>query len=298
MCKSTGAENDGHILQPMFSASRIEQLFPASHTIEGFDGKGYGLLPQLDGAPDPPSAENHLYSSLNLIDSILNGPASLLSSKHAPSPAELAAAPTVRDGHLAYETNVHGFRSETPGSPLSTISTSSTGQWRHPPIRFQHLAAFMQLGDSLCEQERAAVNLWKLASKEQLDWNEHLDRSEMLRETFAALSVEREDETADATGSTGPTATTPSSQKAVNTEMRKHDIAEGRVGGSVEQEASKSTADDVHRVPASNGMMEVDEGALAKMAGLSKSDCRGRDLTFVLAHVRAQQQRRAPATNL
>ncbi|KAK0322017.1 hypothetical protein LTR54_005772 [Friedmanniomyces endolithicus] len=102
-------------------------------------------------------------------------PASLLASRHAPIIEEWRT--------MAPESPVDEYpRPETPGLPHSPSSTTSSGRWKEAPMRSQLLATYISAGQSLSEKERAAVELWRMASKEQLGWERHLVRAEEWRE--------------------------------------------------------------------------------------------------------------------
>ena len=132
-------------------------------------------LPQLDGSAD--NEECSTKRSAPVID-----PRSfphlteLLASKHAPSTEELCA--------LFPDFS----RASSPPPPEvsalydSPTSVTSTGLWRDPPTRFQQLAALIHAGKSLSESEKAAVGLWKAASKEQFHWEAHMARAAKLRQ--------------------------------------------------------------------------------------------------------------------
>ncbi|KAI5367570.1 hypothetical protein Slin15195_G026990 [Septoria linicola] len=65
--------------------------------------------------------------------------------------------------------------------PDSPASIDSIGNWQYPPRRLQHIAAFIEPSATLTEKERAAVLLWKAASKAQLYWDQHMRKVRQLR---------------------------------------------------------------------------------------------------------------------
>lgn len=65
--------------------------------------------------------------------------------------------------------------------PDSPASIDSNGNWQYPPRRLQHIAAFIEPSATLTEKERAAVLLWKAASKAQLYWDKHMRKVRLLR---------------------------------------------------------------------------------------------------------------------
>ncbi|PPJ58650.1 hypothetical protein CBER1_03526 [Cercospora berteroae] len=66
-------------------------------------------------------------------------------------------------------------------APDSPASIDSTGEWQHPPRRFQYIASFIEPNATLPPEYRAAVFLWKAASKTQLSWEQHLHKLKSLR---------------------------------------------------------------------------------------------------------------------
>lgn len=102
------------------------------------------------------------------VDDALRVP-SLCSSRHAPP--DMASSP------------LHQVISELETAANdSPSSINSRGEWTVPPNRVQHLAAFIKPGKSLTPRETAAVNLWKAASFEQLQWDAHQQKTRYRRE--------------------------------------------------------------------------------------------------------------------
>lgn len=94
---------------------------------------------------------------------------SLCSSRHAPP--EMSSSP-LRQA----EEETEDMANDSPRS----IDTQ--GDWIDKPTRFQHIAAFIKPGKTLNKVETAAVNLWKAASFEQLQWVAHRQKTEYRRE--------------------------------------------------------------------------------------------------------------------
>lgn len=84
-------------------------------------------------------------------------------------------------------------RVETPGLESveagqehwkSPNSTTSTGEWRYPPTRFQHIAWTIRPGVTLSPLDKAVVDLWKFTSRAQLQWEHHLARTRAMRDYY------------------------------------------------------------------------------------------------------------------
>ncbi|KAK3072972.1 hypothetical protein LTR53_005832 [Teratosphaeriaceae sp. CCFEE 6253] len=220
------------------------------------------LPPQYDGTP---VARKPSPLSQSFV------PDSLLSSRHAPPIEELqrAATPEPLDDEELYP--------ETPGGPYSPSSTTSTGQWKKAPTRLQHVAAYFQAGETLDSKERAAMELWKMASAEQLSWERHVARAQELREHYTEVFEESQDQKepseADETTSIG------SGDIVESTADRAAEDAKAQSSGRVPQEAPRhleeKTADDQEGLEARTGLM--------------KDDCRGKDLSGVLAELRMRE---------
>ncbi|KAK1810311.1 hypothetical protein LTR12_015332 [Friedmanniomyces endolithicus] len=211
-------------------------------------------------------------------------PTSLLASRHAPKIEEWRT--------LAPESPVDEYpRPETPGLPHSPSSITSSGRWKEAPMRSQLLATYIKAGESLDEKEKAAVELWRMASKEQLGWERHLVRAEEWRERCRRLD-EGEDEDGDGqeVGVVGQscvlgvevdTADPNGNQGVVDDEVLTA-MANARLGkrrdsgNDVTEQAvvGESTGDEEH------------EG-LEAMCGLTMRACRAKDLSTVLGELRS-----------
>lgn len=101
---------------------------------------------------------------------------SLCSSRHAPQ--EITSSPL----HHALDENENSAND-------SPRSMNSQGEWIAHVNRVQHIAAFFKPGKTLNEVETAAINLWKAASFEQLEWNRHLEKTKYRREYQAGDSL-------------------------------------------------------------------------------------------------------------
>lgn len=102
------------------------------------------------------------------VDDALRVP-SLCSSRHAPP--EITSSP------------LHQVIPEPEDvANDSPRSINTTGDWVIPPNRVQHISAFIKPGKTLSRRETAAVNLWKAASFEQLQWEVHQLRTKYRRE--------------------------------------------------------------------------------------------------------------------
>lgn len=101
---------------------------------------------------------------------------SLSSSRHADP--ETFSSP-LRQGIEKLEHTVHD----------SPCSVDAQGDWIDQPTRLQHIAAFIKPGRTLNVFETAAVNLWKAASFEQLQWVVHRQKTEYRREYQAGDSL-------------------------------------------------------------------------------------------------------------
>ncbi|KAI6800916.1 hypothetical protein KC361_g2067 [Hortaea werneckii] len=99
-------------------------------------------------------------------------PQSLLSSKHAPSPEELAGYPLTFQFPNKLPPPPFEDRPETPGSPYTSTSQKSREE---ATTRFQHLAHYISGGTSLNEREQATLWLWKMTSIEQLGDGENAE---------------------------------------------------------------------------------------------------------------------------
>lgn len=66
----------------------------------------------------------------------------------------------------------------------SPNSTTSTGEWRYPPTRFQHIAWAIRPGVTLSPLDKAVVDLWKFTSRAQLRWEHQLARTRAIRDYY------------------------------------------------------------------------------------------------------------------
>jgi hypothetical protein len=218
---------------PQCSLKRIDTS-TLGHLDEEADSEQ--ALPQYDGPMDPPPRPSGTVSWRPI-----HGPQSLLTSRHAP----------------VFEEEPEQVQTpKTPGMSSSPDSTTSEGLWVHPPTRIQHLAEFFRVGNSLGEKERAAVELWKTASKEQIAWERHMERAESLRQHYA---------------------------------MDVDDMFEPVMRGT----AVKNTVKAGEKEETDQATETEEEDEEAKVAaweaktGFYKKACRGRELSSVLADVRS-----------
>ena len=231
---------------------------------------------QLDGTGDNPHLPHRPPSTSPLNQILFDGPKSLLSSKHAPRPEELSSFP-IENAGAKTPTLPFDMLPETPGSPSpSPESTMSTGEWRHPPTRFQHLARYIEAGNSLNEREKHVVEVWKEASIEQLDWEDHLRQRDKLRREFANLFKD-EDESSDVDDDAQSVGC-----KVANEGLE--ELEDGEVPeGNEEVHLRVSPA---QCVPSAEEETDGSERELEAYVGLSKQQCRGKDLSAVLVGAR------------
>lgn len=246
-------------------------------------------LPQLDGAADHLILPHQPPKPSPLSQSPLQVPASLLASKHAPRDKELLASqctvPTATPEQQPMDLP------ETPGSRVSSLSsTTSTGQWRVPPTRFQHLASYIVPGNSLSDSERAAVELWKTASKEQSDWEDFVADCNKLRAEYAYLLGDSDDSEESSAikmllgvhvGRTN--GEEPGDRKNLGNDFEDEvtgNCLEGAVRSGAEQSDEKSEDE----------MDKVLKDLMAQ-AGLSRKQCFSRNLSGVLAEIRCREAR-------
>ena len=243
---------------PQEATKERQKSLPDGDTVHSLD------VPQVDGGGDQPALPHQPTKPSPLSEIPFKIPESLLSSKHAPGPDKLLEAP-LQEIRERNPTSPLSRPPETPGSPVSSVdSTTSTGEWRQPLVRFQYVAAFIHPGSTLNEAEKAAVELWKIASKEQLDWDAFRARQERLsRELCGFLEMEVEDECIDQNG-----------EPLFAKDRRKRVTVDG--GASLGIHDSGDAIGD-------------HEYLLEDKAGLSKTQCRGKNLTSVLAEVRSRE---------
>ncbi|KAK0944304.1 hypothetical protein LTR48_004251 [Friedmanniomyces endolithicus] len=206
-------------------------------------------------------------------------PASLLASRHAPTIKEWQK--------LAPESPVDEYpRPETPGLPHSPSSTTSSGRWKEAPMRSQLLATYIRAGESLDEKERAAVELWRMASKEQLGRERHLVRAEEWRERCRRSKdcEDGDDEErrvvgrSEVVGGDFDTADRGGNREIVDDEvltaMTNARLGKRRDSGNdVAEQATRDESTD-------------DEEGLEAMCGLKMKACRAKDLSTVLGELR------------
>ncbi|KAI7128940.1 hypothetical protein KC316_g17253 [Hortaea werneckii] len=97
-------------------------------------------------------------------------PESLLSSKHAPTPEELAGYPLTFQFPNKLPSPPFEDRPETPGSPYTPSSSQMSSQ--EATTRFQSLAHYVTGGKSLDDEEQATLALWQKTSIEQVGGGE------------------------------------------------------------------------------------------------------------------------------
>jgi len=224
-----------------------------------------GFAMQLDGSSDPPDMTSQPLQISPQRQFTKIDPNSLLASKHAPPPEELAPYLAVQAPHRSPTPSIEELP-ETPGGPYTPGSTTSEGEWRSPPIRFQYLASFIQPGSSLDRTEKAAVEVWKAASKEQLHWQRHLETAQQLRECFAGLMNEDD-------------FLAPICKKTVD---EVSDLEDGEVDETMATSATKPA--EIRGVDDDGDEVEINTGG----ANVSISECRGKDLSTVVAEARSR----------
>ncbi|GAB1743544.1 hypothetical protein NU219Hw_g474t1 [Hortaea werneckii] len=124
-------------------------------------------------------------------------PQSLLSSKHAPSPEELAGYPLTFQFPNKLPSPPFEDRPQTPGSPYTPSSSQLFSE--ETTSRFQHLVHHITGGKSLNQREQATLTLWKKTSIEQVGGGK--DPEEYGREIMKHLRehcAKADDETTEA----------------------------------------------------------------------------------------------------
>lgn len=227
---------------------------------------------RLDGASDPPPLPFQPPKPSPLSQTHFQIPHSLLSSKHAPAAEELPSYT---------EAEVHARSPSTPlpktpgVSDSSEDSITSTGEWRHPPTRFQHLAKFVRPGNSLTVREKAAVEVWKAASEEQLHW---IGFREKYERTVRELNDLNGDEEGDVNVLGDGSEPSAGQQLESGDRPEEDKVDESGVGADLLGSS--------HR----NGHVQAESGDLEQgtedIPGLSKRECHGKNLTVVLANFR------------
>lgn len=242
------------------------------------EAKPASSLLRLDGASDPPPLPYQPPKPSPLSQTHFQIPESLLSSKHAPSAEELSSYPTEQTKPRT-PTPALPSLPETPGSPESTKdSMTSTGEWRHPLTRFQYLAKFVRPGNSLNKAEKTAVELWKAASEEQLQWNRFRARYEKTVQELTDQSDHGEGYVSvhGNVGETSAVQVLRDGGRLEDGEIAESNITLRDIGGPQRNGDVEEHADELERELESN-------------AGLPKSQCRGKNLTMVLADVRSRK---------
>jgi len=159
---------------------------------------------------------------------------------------------------------------ETPGAPPSDVeSTTSTGDWRRPPTRFQYLAKYIVAGASLSKTDKAKVKIWKAASEEQVRWLAFRDEYARTVETLCG----------DRSGSGGIKV---SSDGAIcsRTDGQAYNEAPESPDGTAKQHVSTSTNGGIHQEV--DGEEDNYADVSQRTAGLFRADCYGRNLSTVL----------------
>lgn len=219
---------------------------------------------ELDGSVDP---SYHLQSSVALDQQGRERPSS------QSTPASRSTELTARSPNGAARRSTTpplDSLPETPGAPPSEAdSTTSTGNWRRPPTRFQFLAEYIVAGASLNASEKARLEVWKAVSEEQVRW---LAFREKYARTVETLWRDR-------SGGDGVTVLSDGA-KCRHTDAQAYKEATQSSDGTAKQRVSCST---------NGGISQEDEGeednyavVLQRTAGLSRADCPGRNLSTVL----------------
>ncbi|PIA99208.1 hypothetical protein CB0940_02563 [Cercospora beticola] len=175
---SEGHYNDGSLQHP--GVQRRSPSTDESVTLNGSPVKEPGDIPQLDGVEAEQPGFNGNGGPVRRVHEIEepnghNG--GLQASRWAHAKGEVPQASPAR-----LPTPEPGPDKATDDTtPDSPASIDSTGQWQHPPRRFQYIASFIEPSATLPAEYRAAVFLWKAASKTQLSWEQHLHKLKSLR---------------------------------------------------------------------------------------------------------------------
>lgn len=225
-------------------------------------------IAQLDGPTDL-SHQSQKPSPLSQTHFVI--PDCFMSSKHAPQDDELAL--------YEYPEQVEqGTPSSPPLAPLCQTpgsvrseedSTTSTGEWRHQMTGSQYLANFIKAGNSLNAKEKAAVELWKAASEEQLAWNRFRNKYEQNVRDLANPGTSDD---------TTPDALVDYVQQQDDDCLKVGSLEEGEIAESF---GERSQCSEASHQP-STDYVENKLERLESQTGISKKDCRGKDLTTVL----------------
>lgn len=166
LCSVTCEPESTTTMQPLLSEAEVESLFPQviKHTPKAIRQDAQIDLPQLDGLPNIPSVDSQ---QQQMPPSPAGCPRSLLASKHAPPSDDLAYFPLALQYPAHPPSPPHLLRPETPRSPYPDPA-SRAFQGLDPPKRFQYVAQYIRIGNSLGKGDKRAVNTWKAASEEQM----------------------------------------------------------------------------------------------------------------------------------
>ncbi|KAK5132515.1 hypothetical protein LTR08_008899 [Meristemomyces frigidus] len=270
---SASNQRDGRFTAPQLNGSSYSPKLPVDTARER--QRCQAALPQLDGPSDHAPSQNPSRQQHGTTSAHFNRfgiPASLMASKHAPPLEELEQL----FAHTANSPYARTPMPETPGGAHTPNSTTSTGEWRQPPTRLQHLAKYFRIGSSLDGEEKATVKVWKEASKEQIHWLEHLARAQKLRNGEDDMLEHRLWHMADEVEHVNPDSAVPGNNTAGD--MGGERIDDARV---IDKDATTGLAD--------HGEEEEDLEASESKAGILKKDCRGKDLTAALEDARSHR---------
>ena len=198
-------------------------------------------LIQLDGPSDESRSRKPLSKSSTALAWV---PDSLLISKHAPSAEELAHYPLYYQYPEAPLSPVNRAATMTPGDPVSSEVNVDANSTKPQLSRFQHLAQYMRAGNSLDDEEKAVVELWKTTAQ-QLGTSAGKDA---VGDENRGTRFEKESE---------------------------HEAAHDEVQTGGCRKDSVFVNDQVE-------MTNADEASLERKAGINKSECMGSDLSKVL----------------
>ncbi len=165
--------------------------------------------------------------------------------------------------------------SEDSERSLSLPQSPSSGAERLPFTPFQSLARYISAGESLSEQEKAALEMWKATSVEQLQSDTIVRKSEQSKIAFTEPATRQE-----------------GSVQVLHTQMEEgYRDEEGRAeqGYDVEGNGTRANSDEwqqteraVERRSCAGGQPEAEPNGQVR---ISKRDCYGKNLSAVLASV-------------
>ncbi|KAK4986978.1 hypothetical protein LTR50_004930 [Elasticomyces elasticus] len=152
----------------------------------------------VDGASDryrlpPPQRKRYGKSSVSrtrLPNPVNRSSGSLPTTGLPTALAENSSQPTPPPVDLRAEET----EAPAPSPTGSAGSLNADGSWKAGFSRSQYLAPFIQPGQSLSEAEKQILAVWKHVSVEQVRWAQHVARSEVLRERYAGVEWEAEDQ--------------------------------------------------------------------------------------------------------